>query len=227
MNDPNGTNGTGQQVSMGDLSNETLMDLYEKYDANSAAFAQVKEEMLRRGFKFEAAGEPAPEVPTGSPNYAQVQPAQNQGRRLRYSEGGSAVWIGVYVVLGLALFGLLSGIFEDNDKPNTMRIVSSAAGAILLFTLGALVAGVRKLANRRNPGSPAIPDQLWLILLGSFWVLAGLAGLFYAAKLFIDAVEWDVGMALGIAAVPLMLTIGSAALATALLNLAKEISARD
>lgn len=227
MNDPNGTNDTSQQVSMGDLSNETLMDLYEKYDANSAAFAQVKEEMLRRGFKFQAAAEPAPGSPSGSQDYTQAQPAQNQGRGLRYSEGGSAVWIGVYVVLGLALFGLLSGVFEDDGDLKAMRVVSSAAGSFLLFTLGALVAGVRKLANRRNPGSPAIPDQVWLRLLGSFWVLAGLAGLVYAVKMFIEVVEWDVGMALGIAAVPLMLTIGSAALATALLTLAKEIAARD
>ncbi len=226
----NGSNGENLGTNLRSLTNQELMKLYDQYEMDSPAYASVKAEMVRRGFSFQeqgstpsggqSGGMPHPEINNQNNPFASVQAV-----RLRYSKGWSLFWEILFLVLGL--LGFTAAILAKEGEAETLEIVLYALGACNIFTVGALVSGVRNLANHKSRLPEATRSGAWQIFLGVIWGLTGVGALYYGFKSFREASDWNEEAATIIAGVTLILSLFCAAYATILITLGREIGSAD
>lgn len=202
------------------LSNQELTRLYEQYDVCSVDFAAVRSEMVRRGFRFRDA---SPDEENLAVEESSVQIRGSQ--KLRYSKGWSLFWEILFMILGLILFAALMETAEW--EPSTEIGLLFGLAAFLVFSLGALVSGVRNLANHKSRHPEAARSGAWQMILGVIWSLSGAGILYYGIRMVSQVLEWDEQAAVYIGAVSLSLCLVCVALAIALITLGREMGSAD
>lgn len=202
------------------LSNQELMRLYEQYDVGSVDFAAVRSEMVRRGFRFRDAS-PDEENLAEEENSAQIRGSQ----KLRYSKGWSLFWEILFMILGLILFAALMETAEW--EPSTEIGLLFGLAALLVFSLGALVSGVRNLANHKSRHPEAARSGAWQVILGVIWSLSGAGILYYGIRMVSQVLEWDEQAAVYIGAISASLCLVCVALAITLITLGREMGSPD
>lgn len=138
-----GTPPTGDNADLQQMTNQGLEVRLSQYQPGSAEYERIKQEMTNRGYQF-----------TGE--IKQQPPSASTGRKrlLRYSQAGSVFWEALFFLLGAALFIFL--MTEISDEPGAKTIALYALAAVAVWSLGAMVSGVRNLANRKSGAALAI-----------------------------------------------------------------------
>ena len=204
------------QYNLNEVSNHELMRLYEQFEAGSADFIAVREEMIRRGFKFQNSEDV-------------IQPLRDQTpatpKTLPYSKGWSAFWEFLFVLMGIVLFSVL---MEMSDwEPSTQQGLIYGLCAFMVFSLGGLISGVRNLANHKTRLPEAVRSGTWQMILGMVWVLAGFVVLFMGIRSVSEAAEWSGKIAAYTGAVFVSICLICAAYAISLITLGKEMGSVD
>lgn len=209
------------QKNLQDLSNHELMSLYEQYEVGSVNFDTVRAEMVRRGFRFQSNSPREENPPTDA------SPSRHFAReaKLRYSKGWSLFWEILFVFLGLVLFVVL--MEQSGWEPETITGLLYGLAACNIFTLGALVSGVRNLANRKTGHPDAARSGIWQIILGIIWTLVAAAVFYMGIKQVIQYWEWDADSTIEIGIITISVTLTLVAYAITLITLGREMGSAD
>jgi len=180
------------------LPDAQLLSIYEGSAVNSPAYIAVMAELRSRGYSFNdpaPAPQPAPQYNSqpNMPPYQQQQynsqpnmpPYQQQygAPQMRqmgvgappYSAGGTAGWQTFFVIVGIALGGLMIYLLGESGMVNdTMKIVVPLAMGMIVMSSGFILSGVRHLANLKHGFHTASAPGVY-IFFGGFWMLAFIA----------------------------------------------------
>lgn len=204
------------QFKLSEVSNHELMALYDQFEAGSADFLAVREEMNRRGFKFQTLEE------VSQPPREQTQAAP---KTLRYSQGWSLFGELLFAFMGILLFVAL---MESSDwKPKPQLALVYILAALMVCSLGALVSGARNLANRKTGLPEAIRSGGWQSILGGVWTLAGVAALLFGGWLVSQTADGMGEMAPYLAIFVVAVCLVCAAFAITLITLGREMGSED
>lgn len=101
--------------------------------------------------------------------------------------------------------------------------LSLGLGASLTISLGALISGVRNLANHKSGLPEAARSGLWQIILGVIWALIGSAALILGTKELLPLLEWNAEQFAYLAVALVSLALVCAAFAITLITLGREM----
>lgn len=180
------------------LPDAQLLSIYEGSAVNSPAYIAVMAELRSRGYSFNdpaPAQQPAPQYNSqpNMPPYQQQQynsqpnmpPYQQQygAPQVRqmgvgappYSTGGTVGWQTFFVIVGIALAGLMIYYMGQSGMVNdTMKIVVPIAMGMMVMSSGFILSGVRHLANLKHGFHTASAPGVYIFFAG-FWMLAFIA----------------------------------------------------
>jgi hypothetical protein len=192
----NTTPSTDNELAL--LSEDELMSRYNNSDEESPEFTAAKDELIRRGYTFEAADAQPEEEDDENLNIL-----RNSTLKMPYGKTGTLVWEWLYT--GLAIVGaayFLITLSNNDVKLSTRLIVTTALVVLFAISLGVMVGAVRRMANRRVSNN----ERLLLgpsFILGSLWFLSALGAMYYAIDMFVDVAKYSFKYALMSAVLPL------------------------
>jgi len=191
----NTTPSTDNELAL--LSEDELMSRYNNSDEDSPEFAAAKEELIQRGYTFEAADAQPEEEDE------KITILRTSNSKMPYGKIGTLVWEWLYT--GLAIVGAVYFLItlSNNDvKLSTRIIITTALVVLFAISLGVMVGAVRRMANRRV----STDEKLLLapsFILGSLWFLSALGAMYYAIDMFVDVAKYSFKYALMSAILPL------------------------
>jgi len=182
------------------MSNDELVNMYKTLEMNSPQWTGVMNELKRRGFTFKS---PKPVTPPPPPPPPRAETpdlsvfSQRSHVSLRYSKIGSLIWEIIFLLLGLAVgVYLVEKISTIDDVPWQAYALPFAA-ALLVISLGAVLGGIRQLANLKgNAPSNATNNVIGHLVLIICWILLTLGFVYYGVDMFLKLNQWDTGKAL-------------------------------
>ena len=204
------------------FTDDELVAKYDGAEEESEEFFQLKAELEKRGYHFEAAGESeTDDIEIGDFTLAQADAPLLQN--LRYSLLGSRLW--EYLFLAIALAGATYFLIQVNAsgmKINTRTAITTSLAVLIFTSTGVLVGVFRRMANMKDMAIKESPSGVYVILM-FLWSLCILGGLYYTWKTFADVVKYSVKFAIAGAMIPLMGALVSFAFCTMFYILSKEV----
>lgn len=184
------------------MTDAQLLSIYEGSAINSPAYIAVMAELRSRGYSFNDP-EPANQAPPPQQQYnsqpnmppyqhqqynsqpnmppnQQQQYGAPQSRQMGfgtppYSAGGTAGWQTFFVIIGIAVAGLLIYLMGKTGALNdTLKIVIPIAMGMMVMSSGFILSGVRHLANLKHGFHTASAPTVYIVF-GGFWMLAFIA----------------------------------------------------
>lgn len=215
MDSENTTLDKGQEIET--LSDEELLKQYDEAEEDSDRLQELKEELAKRGFSFEADEEEA----DSEPGSAQTV-AANAAGFLRYSALGTMLWELIYLALGLAggIYFLVS-LSSNGVEISTKMVIYTALAVLFIVSMGALAGAVRRLANQKGLTNNNFSPVAYFIL-SFFWVLATLGAIYNTGKTFVEIVEDSFKYALLASLMPLMGVLISLAFTSFFYTISRE-----
>lgn len=202
-----------------------LLGMYEEADEDSTEFEQIAAELEKRGYSFEAP-ENVPGMPTAP--ILDTSTELNLPKRavkLTYSRVGSLVWEIIFTLLGVGgALWFFSKMEESGAEPNFRATAMVFIGAMMVVSIGAIVGGVRRLANQKEQAlqkANAAFFGYYVLLAG--WFLCFAACIYTAVDIFIKVVEYSFKYALLGSLAPLLAALFCSAFFSIFYVLGKEL----
>lgn len=213
MDSENTTLDKGQELAA--LSEDELLKQYEEAEEGSDSLQELKAELEKRGYSFEADEDKDEAV-------ANLTMQDNALGLPHYSRLGSLLWELIYLILGLAggIYFLVS-LDSNGVEISTKMVIYTALAVLFIASMGALAGGVRRVANQKSVGKNDFSPMGYLIL-SFFWALATLGAMYNTGKTFVEIVEDSFKYALLASLMPLMGVLISLAFAAFFYTLSRE-----
>lgn len=207
-----------EEKQLSELQDSELLERYNNAEEETEEFAGVKAELVRRGYSFEAEDEEK------AKNEAAVATLQSfTVTKEPYSTGGNIFWEASLTIISIAgAIYFLASMESAGGNIGTKTIITALITVLFLSSIGVLVGGLRRLANKiANP--KLFTHSTGYVVLTFLWSACVVGAMYYTIKNFVEIVEFSFKYAL-ISAVPTLVgAIVAFAFASMFFLLSKEL----
>jgi cation transport ATPase len=200
-----------------EMTDSELESLFNNAETDSEDYHTLMQELIKRGFSFEPAGDELTEIEDSDPKDSSLL-------FLRYSKGGSLAWnlaAFVFAIAGASFFLYkLSEFGKIEQKLYLMVFVV----ALLIVSLSYIISGIRNLANHKGIKHPKLPIlAIEYAIFCTLWTAATGYGIYSAVQSFLRFSKYNTEVAAYVSLPAVVMTLFAFGMAFIFFLLTKEL----